>query len=234
MRVFEASEQNPRCGALGIFHLSASMDREDEFTLARWWRGAVASRFLSEQDFHGHEEDGRTRARYPAVQYRWSEGSPVLFAFGEAADRALSYPWAGQELRLGSQARSITEVEWPARPLEVTASRRLVRYSFRTPWLPLNQENYSRFGSYSHAEQRAELDRILVGNLLSMSKGLGHFYDRDFTVYAAFEATKDVTCLVKDAQLLGFEGDFVTNLELPEDLALGRSVSHGFGWFRRA
>lgn len=27
---------------------------------------------------------------------------------------------------------------------------------------------------------------------------------------------------------------FVTNLELPDDLALGRSVSHGFGWFRAA
>jgi hypothetical protein len=27
---------------------------------------------------------------------------------------------------------------------------------------------------------------------------------------------------------------FLTNLELPDDLALGRSVSHGFGWFRRA
>jgi hypothetical protein len=36
------------------------------------------------------------------------------------------------------------------------------------------------------------------------------------------------------APLLGFEGSFVTNLELPDNLALGRSVSHGFGWFRRA
>jgi hypothetical protein len=34
--------------------------------------------------------------------------------------------------------------------------------------------------------------------------------------------------------LLGFEGTFVSNLDLPDNLALGRSVTHGFGWFHRA
>ena len=39
---------------------------------------------------------------------------------------------------------------------------------------------------------------------------------------------------MKGNALIGFRGAFVTNLGLPEGLAIGRSVSHGFGWFRRA
>ena len=50
----------------------------------------------------------------------------------------------------------------------------------------------------------------------------------------AFEPEAEVPCVVKGVTLLGFAGSFVTNLELPDDLALGRSVSHGFSWFRRA
>ena len=67
-----------------------------------------------------------------------------------------------------------------------------------------------------------------------MSKGLGWFYAPGETVYAAFEPAREVHCEVKEVSLIGFEGSFVSNLDLPDDLAVGRSVSLGFGWFRRA
>jgi hypothetical protein len=59
------------------------------------------------------------------------------------------------------------------------------------------------------------------------------FYESHERVYAVFEWLRDAPCVVKNVALVGFEGTFVTNLELPDNLALGRSVSHGYGWFRR-
>ena len=53
-------------------------------------------------------------------------------------------------------------------------------------------------------------------------------------MYAAFECEREVPRRLKDVSLVGFTGAFVTNLALPDHLALGRSVSHGFGWFRKA
>ena len=53
-------------------------------------------------------------------------------------------------------------------------------------------------------------------------------------VVSVVEGHGEVTCVVKDVPHVGFEGGFVTNLALPDHLAVGRSVSHGFGWFTRA
>ena len=223
----------PTHTALGRFRLAGDPVRGNPHHLAAWWRGAIASLFPAETAFHGHE-GAHTIARFPEVHYRWINGNPALFAVGPAAEQAMAHPWPGATVRLGEQERRVLQVDWTVAAVQRSFSRRLVRYDFGAPWLALNQENHARYRTLDPSAQRAELDRILVGNLLSMSKAFGWFYTSEETVYAAFEPRGDVPCVVKGVSLLGFEGSFVTNLDLPDDLALGRSVSHGFGWFRRA
>ena len=218
--------------ALGRFKLAGDAVRDDPQALAAWWRGAVAARFPADTAFHGHEGE-RTALRYPEVQYRWVEGAPALFVTGEATHTAMTHPWPGVTVRLGEHERRVTQVDWTVTTLTREFSRRLVRYEFGAPWLALNQENHAKYRAFSANERRRELDRILVGNLLTMSQGFGWFYGEGETVYAAFECEREVPCRLKDVSLMGFTGAFVTNLALPDHLALGRSVSHGFGWFRR-
>jgi len=167
------------------------------------------------------------------VHYRWTSG-PTLFAMGPAAHLAMAHAWPGATVRIGEQERRVVQVDWSVTATQRALSRRLVRYTFGAPWLALNQENHARYRTLRDSARRAELDRILVGNLLTMSKGFGWFYAGDETVYAAFEPAREVHCEVKEVSLIGFEGSFVSNLDLPDDLAVGRSVSLGFGWFRRA
>jgi len=173
-------------------------------------------------------------ARYPEVHYRWIGEGPALFAIGAAAQQAMAHPWPGVTVRLGEHERSVAQVDWSVAAIQRSSSRRLLRYDLGAPWIALNQENHARYRDLGGPARRAELDRILVGNLLTMSQAFGWFYEPQETVYAAFEPEREVPCTVKEVSLLGFAGSFVTNLELPDDLALGRSVSHGFGWFRRA
>ncbi len=223
----------PTHAVLGRFDLTGPAPRRSPEALAAQWRGAVASRFPGETAFHGHEGE-RTVRRYPEVHYRWIEGTPHVFAFGPAAERVMTHAWPGERMRLADDERAVAQVEWRPITLARSFSRRLVRYAFGAPWLALNQGNHARFGRLSAAERRAELDRILVANLLAMSKGLGWIYAPDETVYAAFELQRERACVLKSVSLVGFEGTFVTNLELPDHLALGKSVSHGYGWFARA
>jgi hypothetical protein len=223
----------PTHAVLGRFQLDGEPVRGDPRRLAAWWRGAVASIFRAETAFHGHDGD-RTVARYPEVHYRWVAGAPMLFAMGSAAHLAMAHPWAGATVRIGEQERRVVQVDWSVTAAQRALSRKLVRYELGAPWLALNQENHARYRTLRDSARRAELDRILVGNLLAMSKGFGWFYANDETVYAAFEPAREVRCEVKEVSLIGFEGSFVSNLDLPDDLALGRSVSLGFGWFRRA
>lgn len=231
--VDEARSQGAVLATIGRFHLTGEPVRGDPQLLAARWRGAVASHFPEESAFHGHEGD-RSIARYPEVHYRWVNGSPTLFAVGDAARVAMAHPWPGADVRLGEIERRITQVDWSSLAISRTFSRRLLRYRFCAPWIALNQQNFEHYRAANRDARRALLDRILVGNLLTMSRAFGGFFDEGDVVYAAFELERDVPCALKGTSLIGFEGSFVANLELSDALAIGRSVSHGFGWFRRA
>jgi len=121
----------------------------------------------------------------------------------------------------------------PVFPLTFEVVGKLKRYVFVSPWLALNQENYRRYKEMSSLERRSELDRVLVGNLLSLFKGLGWILPRGLTVFAAMEQPREVPCTHKGVGLIGFMGSFVTNFELPQSVAVGRAVSHGFGWIEK-
>lgn len=216
----------------GWFRLAAPPREQRREQLAARFRGAVASLFPSDTAFHGHDGD-RTVSRYPEVHYRWSEGAPAIFALGAAADKVVAYPWPNTTLRLGDEEIHIVEATFTARPITKNLARRLVRYELRAPWIALNQDNHAKYRTLDRAARRAELDRILVGNLLTLSQAFGWFFERDETVYAAFEPMREVPCSIKGVSLIGLEGAFVSNLDLPDGLAIGRSVSHGFGWFER-
>jgi hypothetical protein len=223
----------PTLAALGHFRLAAPLQNPSAQALAACFRGAVASLFAADTAFHGHAGDA-VKPRYPEVHYRWVDGAPALFALGPAAQRALAHPWPNTVLRLGEEDARVLQVAWTTSAITHEISRRLVRYDFGAPWVALNQDNYARYKSQPRAARREELDRILVGNLLTMSQAFGWYYEPGETVYAAFEPAGEVSATVKGTPLIGFRGTFVTNLALPDGLAVGRSVSHGFGWFQRA
>jgi hypothetical protein len=225
----------PTPAAFGRFRLSAPLSAAsaaDPQACAARFRGAVGALFTGDPAFHGHQGE-RTLARYPEVHYRWADGAPALFALGAAAGGALSHPWPGSTLRLGDEDARVAEVSWTTLAVTRVLVRRLVRYELCAPWIALNQDNHARYRTLSPPARRAELDRILVGNLLTMSQTFGWYFEPEEIVHAAFEPSDEGPAVVKGVPLIGFLGSFVSNLELPDGLAVGRSVSHGFGWFRR-
>ena len=59
--------------------------------------------------------------------------------------------------------------------VDIKPSSEEKHYKFITPWLGLNQVNYQKYSNLTEWKDKKELlNKILVGNLLSMSKGLGN------------------------------------------------------------
>jgi hypothetical protein len=202
--------------------------RNSNSTRAHQLRGAIAEKF-NEPIFHNHI-DNKLVYSYPLIQYRWEvdKACGVIAGFNEGAERITKIPWLELELILGNKTFHIAEAEISYRKNSISLSDRLVRYSFISPWLPFNQENYGKYQNLSLAEQRKELDRLLVAQLLITLKGLGIRLNQQ--LYAAFELKNVVSVQYKEQSLIGFFGYFVTNLVLPNDLAIGKAVSHGYGW----
>lgn len=211
--------------------LSLSTDPQKRYRVEQF-RGAVANAFSSDALFHQHDgEDGKLTYRYPLIHYRWQRDTGIIVGFREAAERLAQIPWMDLSLRLGESEVRSTEARIDLSRTEVGIADRLVRYRFQSPWLPLNQENYARYRGLSESERRDEMDRVLVGHILSALGGMGvRFPER---LYAAFSLRGTRMCTYKGVKLLGARGQFVSNAILPQSIGLGKAVSHGFGWCER-
>ena len=191
-------------------------------------RGAIASLFGENSLFHQHDSGGLLY-RYPKIHYRWDSSGPFVLGFGEGVRALLDLPWPGLSLRIGQRSLNVLEVECSFQQHEIRPTERLVRYRFGSPWIPFNQENHARYRTMSPEEQAAERDRLAVAGLLMGLRGIG--IDVDYRLYASFEMRVSRPCPYKDVSLTGFLGTLLANLDLPDGLAIGRAVSHGYGWF---
>jgi hypothetical protein len=190
-------------------------------------RGSIAKSFPSEPLFHQHQQD-ENLYRYPQIQYRREKNKGIIFGIQEGASRITELPWLEIKLEFNFQPVLITEVDIAFSKAVFGVENRLIRYRFLSPWIPFSSSNYSRYHEMSVSERRLERDRLLLSQILSALKGLGiHFPER---LYAAFEKKREILVPYKDQQMNGFLGHFVSNALLPNHLALGRSVSHGYGW----
>lgn len=190
-------------------------------------RGAVSAQFPDNPLFHQHIGE-RMVYRYPRIQYRWDQQGPILFGVGEGARFLAQVDWAGMELRIGDRLLTVRDAVCSFSQHAVHPSPRLLRYRFVTPWLPFSQENYLRYRSLNAIEQVAERDRLAVAGMLIALRGFGvEFPGR---LYAAFNKEGAKPCQYKGIELLGFHGCLLANVDLPNGFALGRAVSHGYGW----
>jgi hypothetical protein len=190
-------------------------------------RGAVAQLFSANSLFHQHEGQ-QVVYRYPQVQYRWDRHGPMIVGLGEGARFLASVEWAGLTLRIGEQYLTVRDAVCHFRRHIIESSPRLLRYHFISPWLPLSQENYQRYRNQSKPEQAAELDRLAVAGVLIGLRGFG--VDFPSRLYAAFERHDAYPCHYKGIKMCGFRGSLLANVNLPDGFAIGRAVSHGYGW----
>jgi len=193
-------------------------------------RGALGEIFRDNPIFHQHGET-QLYYRYPLVQYRWDCRGAVVLGLGTGAQALVRANWPGMELRIGNRLLHVRDVACDFHRHSITLTDHLVRYRFVSPWLPFNQDLFRCYRDLVPAAQIRERDRLAVAGLLLALRGFG--VEIAGRLFAAFEIRNCRPCPYKDVQLLGFRGRLLTNLDLPDGFALGRAVSHGYGWIER-
>ncbi len=190
-------------------------------------RGALAAAFPEHDLLHQHTSSGFVY-RYPLIQYRWQAKRGIIMGFHAGAELLVRLPLLGRALQLERLTTTVTDVDMQFRRQSVEMCETPLAYRFQSPWLPFNQENHAKFQGMSIEDQRLECERIAVGNLLTAFRGLGvHIPDR---LSVQFEKQRQVRCRYKDQTFIGFYGTLRVNARLPDGIAIGKAVSHGFGW----
>ena len=178
---------------------------------------------------HNHFEDGGLRYAMPLVQYKVLQGTPVLVGLQEGAKLLTELFFQMKIIKIDDRVYTVHERDIVFKSQPVGISDALADYQLITRWLPLNQRNYPEYMDKSPEERRAFLGRILVGNILSLFKGIGLFLPEGERILATVRPEEPRRSNLKDTPFMAFGGQFTTNELLPDLIGLGKSVSRGFG-----
>lgn len=159
------------------------------------------------------------------------EGSPLVLGINEGAEVLKEIYDKFDEIKLGESNYRIMERSITMKSEEFGCTEAILSYRFASPWLALSQENYSRYIAASLEERKDLLRRILVGNLLSASKGLGYVAKEHIRLDLG--GMKDEICVLKGTKVTGFQGQFTTCFAIPDHMGLGKSASRGYGAITR-
>ncbi len=192
---------------------------------ARWLRGAVIRR-ADRPEFHQHGDDGLIHQQ-PLIRYDVSTGLAELAGIAEGALLLRSLP-PFDGFTLGRETVHVRRREVDSGRVEIGPTAKAIRYRFLTPYLGLNQENHRQWERSTGDERRRLLERVVIGNMLSLSKSIGlHVAERLHAEVALRPCGLQV--LKPGVELLGFEGSIRVNYGLPLRWGIGKSSARGFG-----
>lgn len=189
-------------------------------------RGFFAAGSGSGSLVHNHGSAGTDIYRYPLVQYKIIGKTPTILAVEEGIKEVHPLVMERQELLLGQHRYPCGRVNIDLSTAVIGDTAETRTYRLCSPWFGLNQSNYRIYEQAEPEAQRALLSRILVGNLLSLAKGLGLRVEERLEVQPKL---REHPVRFKDEVVLGFMGTFSTSFLIPDYIGIGKSVSRGFG-----
>ena len=196
-------------------------------------RGFFARQAPDNPLLHHHEGSNHLLYFYPRIQYKVIDGHAVVVGIEEGVSVVEQVTSNLREMNLNGTSHRVIQSKIDRSEKFFGSAHAALSYSLLTPWLALNEENYERYKTVGPNEQNDLLRRTLIGNILSMSKGLGYVVTEEIEVskldvYPAKEPVR-----LKGVRMIGFKGTFAVNFELPDYIGLGKSVSRGFGTIKR-
>ena len=195
-------------------------------TDARKVRGFFADLDKQDSNLHNHLSDGTEIYRYPKIQYKVLNGKPTIVAIEEGIRSIHRHLMEEKILQIGNKIYSEVELDIKLSELPVGDSKYVREYQFETPWLALNQANAVRYFEADEEERKVILGKILIGNVLSICKGLGVTVEGQLKVS---HQLKNIPVYYKGKKMEAFTGKFQINCCIPELCGIGKGTSRGFG-----
>lgn len=194
------------------------------------FRGAIAQKVgLENTLFHQHNDDSKYVYNYPFIQYKRIDKKASIFCIDDGVDELHKLfgqnDWKidlhGKEIQLTVDSLNLGNSD-----LQISTEK----YAYHVEnWIGLNTRNYARYQELTALTDKITfLERILIGNILSMAKGVGWHIDKKIELSITnIVHTRSVQW--KRVSVLRFDLEVQCNVALPNYIGLGKGASHGHG-----
>lgn len=207
--------------------IKATLKTEKKFknSDAEKLRGFFGNYFKENVLFHNHKTEFEFNYDYSFIQYKVIDGNLTLIGIDRGADIILNEVLNIKKVRIGEEEIEVSldiNITFPEIFIDENQS---YTYNFETIWLALNDRNYLKY-----IEGNLDLNRQLANNILEFFKMCGIWVDKRIKVEGKFQ---EIHLKQKDINMLGFLGEFTTNVFIPDDISLGKRKSIGMGRIKR-
>lgn len=207
-------------------------DKALQFSDGRAVRGFFGNLYRNRPEFHGHIGD-KLIYKHPLIQYKVFGGSALVVGLKEGA-YLLKAVQDIEYLELYYQRYRIIKQNASNMIIPFGLTGSMVCYTFETPWIGLNNDNYQRYLELKERGKDTDvlLDKILIGNILSMCKSVDYIVNDILSVKSKLREGIPVG-VKENVKLITFEGEFETNFLIPDFWGIGGKVSLGYGTVKR-
>lgn len=207
--------------------LKIKTDKEYRLRDLEKLRGFLIQKYEGNTKFHNHIS-GNFDYSYPKLQYKLIKNNLAIMAIEEVSDLNSKLFEEIEYIDIFGDMFFDVKKELIIKNEDITYSRnKMFNYKFITPYLPLNEKNFSKYlkGEYP-------LERAITNNILEVLKGLGIWLEKDNKIYTS--TNLEITSRnLKNVNMIAFTGNFSANIKFPNYFSLGKRKSLGYGTFVR-
>jgi hypothetical protein len=163
---------------------------------------------------------------YPRIQYKVIRGGPIIAAINEGCQLLWDLYDKLDELNENETQWKITEKRLIEKKVPFGICSEHIKYRFLTPWLALPEDAFKKYLTMDDDGKQKVLSKSLDTHVRSISESLGCHIDGDFLLKMHIRSNY---IYQRDIHMAGIFCSFVANIEIPNFLGIGKSVSRGFG-----
>jgi hypothetical protein len=169
--------------------------------------------------------------RYPVMQVKRVRNTFRVIGISQGADCLYHLTHDQEVLGSGENTCRITARDPIVQQEPFGTTDVITLYEFQTPWLALNQQNAKKFYDLNGKPVRDTfMQKLLTAHLNTLAKSLDCTVTVPISCEAKVRFRRD---RIDHENVMVFLGKFRTNLRIPDYLAIGQSVSKGYGTIKR-
>ena len=190
-------------------------------------KGVIMRKYPSERVIPMLDGSYRDKFLYPRVQVKILNEDIYIIGVKEGVDPVLSLVDNLTELDFGNITFSIKDFDIKNVEQQFILSEQIFRYNFVTPWVALNKVTSGKYKSLPNKKKIRYLNNLLGHNLIFLANEIGASIEDG--IYAKVTIHNLVPKLVDDNKWKAFQGEFKSNIILPNYIGLGNGITRGFG-----
>ena len=169
----------------------------------------------------------RKKFSYPRVQVKILDEQIYIIGINEGVQPVLSIPDKIKELNFGNITFTINDFEIKNLEQQFIPLGSIVKYRFLTPWAALNHVTWNKYRSTPYKKKASFLNKLLGNNLIFLAKEMGISMEKG--VYVKVKIPNLHPKSIDDNKWKALEGEFKTNILLPNYIGLGNGITRGYG-----